>query len=222
MKAFKIVLLVVIIAIPLGIISFLYSFGQNKLTLPVYFADDSVQNEQGKFVVTSAKEIPTFEFIDQNGAAFNSTNLKGKIWVADFIFTRCPGICPKMTTQLTRVQETFEKDTSLKIISFSVDPKYDSAAILKAYAKAYKADENRWTFLTGDKRKIYDLGQKAFYLNTMEDTVRPLEFLHSEKLVLVDKKGWIRGYYNGTDREEVDKLMTEIKVLQDIYKNEEE
>ncbi|MCU0430526.1 MAG: SCO family protein [Cytophagaceae bacterium] len=211
----------IIVAIPLGVIAFLYLFGQNRLTLPVYFAEDSSLTVQGKFVVTSAHSVPDFQFINQNGNVFSSEALKGKIWIANFVFTRCPTICPKMTTQLTRVQETFEKDTSLKIVSFTVDPSYDTAAVLKTYANSYKADENRWTFLTGDKEKIYNLGQKGFFITTMEDTVRPLEFLHSEKLVLVDKKGWIRGYYNGTDREEVDKLITEVKVLQEMYQNPE-
>jgi protein SCO1 len=221
MSGTKIVLLVIIVAIPLGILAFLNSFGNNRYTLPVYYAEDSIEVKQGKYKITSAHTVPAFTFINQNGTTYNSDLLKGKIWVADFIFTRCPGICPKMTTQLTRVQESFDKDTSVKLVTFTVDPGYDSAAILKAYSKYYNADESRWTFLTGEKEKIYALGQRGFFITTMEDTARPLEFLHSDKLVLVDKEGWIRGYYNGTDQEEVDKLITEINVLQEIYKEDD-
>lgn len=217
MTVTAIIFLGAIIAIPVFVFAFLYAFGNNKFTLPVYYAEDSIEVKPGKYKITSAHTVPAFTFTNQNGTTYNSDVLKGKIWVADFIFTRCPGICPKMTTQLTRVQESFEKDTSVKLITFTVDPGYDSAAILKAYAKYYNADESRWTFLTGEKEKIYALGQRGFFITTMEDTARPLEFLHSDKLVLVDKDGWIRGYYNGTDQEEVDKLITEINVLQEIY-----
>jgi protein SCO1/2 len=215
----SVIIVSVIVGIPLLILAFLNAFGSNRYTLPVYFAEDSVQTAQGEYKISSAHVVPAFTFTSQYGTSFDSHVLNNKIWVASFIFTRCPGICPKMTTQLTRVQEAMDKDTSVKIVSFTVDPNYDTAAVLKAYAESFHADQ-RWTFLTGEKEKIYELGQKGFYITTKEDTARPLEFLHSDKLVLVDKKGWIRGYYNGTDQEEVDKLITEIKVLQEIYSKE--
>jgi len=146
--------------------------------------------------------------------------LKGYIYVADFFFTRCGSICPKMSTQLTRVQAEFEKDSGVKIISFTVDPKNDTVEVLKQYANDYNAIEGKWRFVTGSKDSIYALAQKGFFITAMEDKNHPIDFIHSDKLVLVDKKGWIRGYYNGTDIKEVDKLMTEIRVLQQIYADE--
>jgi protein SCO1/2 len=142
------------------------------------------------------------------------------MYVADFFFTRCPGICPKMSTELTRVQEVFSKDEEIKILSFSVDPDYDQPDTLKKYSTKYSADLAQWTFVTGTKDSIYALAQKGFFLSAMEDAARPVEFIHSDKMVLVDRNGWIRGYYSGTDKKDVDRLIDEIRVLKNIYKNQ--
>lgn len=206
--------------VPAGIIFFVSSFGKNRYTLPVYFAEDSILTEGGKYKVTQAYTVPDFNFIDQDRKVINQKQLKGYIYVADFFFTRCGSICPKMSTQLTRVQAEFEKDSSVKIVSFTVDPKNDTVEVLKQYATDYNAIEGKWRFVTGSKDSIYALAQKGFFITAMEDKAHPVDFIHSDKLVLVDKKGWIRGYYNGTDLKEVDKLMTEIRVLQQIYADE--
>ncbi|HEX8549695.1 MAG TPA: SCO family protein [Cytophagaceae bacterium] len=212
----KIGLLIVLLVIPILTFLFLKIFGSNHYTLPVYFAEDSVQ-VNGKYKVTKAHRVPNFNLVDQDGRQASMTPLRGSILITDFFFTRCEGICPKMSTQLTRVQEAFKNDKDVKIISFSVDPSNDNPKVLKQYASLFNADSTCWTFITGNKDSIYYLAQKGFFLTAMEDRERPLEFIHSEKLVLVDKQGWIRGYYNGTDKEEVDRMITEIKVLQQIY-----
>ena len=209
-------LLFVLLVIPALVFLFLKIFGKNHFTLPVYYAVDSVASDKG-YTVTKAHEIPAFALLKQDGSELKSTDLEGKIYVADFFFTRCPGICPKMSTELTRVQEVFAGDTEVKIISFSVDPEYDRPDTLRSYAKKYNADLKQWTFVTGTKEAIYSLAQKGFFLSAMEDKDRPVEFIHSDKMVLVDKKGWIRGYYNGTDKKDVNRLIDEIRVLKNMY-----
>lgn len=212
----KIGLLIVLLVIPILTFLFLKIFGSNHYTLPVFYAQDSVQ-VNGKYKITSAHQIPNFHLLNQDAQPVSIAPFKGHILVTDFFFTRCEGICPKMTTQLTRVQEQFKNDNDVKILSFSVDPAHDNPHVLKQYAAMFNADSTKWTFITGSKDSIYHLAQKGFFLSAMEDQGRPLEFIHSEKLVLVDKNGWIRGYYNGTDKDDVDRMITEIKVLQEIY-----
>ncbi|MFM7023902.1 MAG: SCO family protein [Flavobacteriales bacterium] len=162
--------------------------------------------------------IPDFSFINQDSSVANSTSLKGKIYVADFFFTTCPSICPIMTKQLTRVQSAFTGDTSFKIISFTVDPDRDRAAILKAYAAKNHANTAQWSFCTGEKQKIYKLGQKGFLLVEPEYRNDTIDFLHSDKLVLIDGSSRIRGFYSGTDSAEVNQLIKDIKLLKNASK----
>ncbi len=220
MKKQKTITLALLVLLPMGIIFFISNFGKNRYKLPVYFAEDSVQTETGHYKITEAYAVPDFALIDQDRNPVTQKQLRGYIYVADFFFTRCGSICPKMTSQLTRVQEEFMKDTIVRIVSFTVDPKHDTSEVLKAYAAEYGAKEGKWRFVTGPKDSIYALAQKGYYITAMEDTAHPVDFVHSDKLVLVDKNGWIRGYYNGTDQKEVDKLITEIKVLKEIYADE--
>jgi protein SCO1/2 len=216
----KIIILSLLTLLPLGILFFISNFGKNRYKLPVYFAEDSIPSEGGRYKVTEAYSVRDFNLVDQDHKSITQQQLRGYIYVADFFFTRCGSICPKMTTQLTRVQEEFLKDTTVKIVSFTVDPKNDTAEVLKSYATEYGAIPGKWRFVTGAKDSIYTLAQKGYFITAMEDTAHPVDFIHSDKLVLVDKQGWIRGYYNGTDRKEVNKLITEIKVLEEIYADE--
>jgi protein SCO1/2 len=162
--------------------------------------------------------IPEFSFVNQNNTIINSSSFKGKIYVADFFFTTCPSICPIMTKQLTRVQKEFSNDTTLKIISFTVDPDNDKSEVLKTYADKYAANPEQWTFCTGEKQKIYRLGQKGFLLVAPEYRNDTIDFLHSDKLVLIDQQSRIRGFYSGTDSSEVDQLINDIKILKNAAK----
>jgi protein SCO1/2 len=208
-------ILVSILAIPVFVFLFLKLYGKNHYKIPVYFATDSTL-VNGNYQITEAHTIPEFEFINQDNLIFGSDDLKGNIYIADFFFTSCPTICPKMTTQLARVQEAFAKYPEVKIVSFTVDPKADSVSVLKKYALDFRADSSKWNFLTGNKEDIYTLAQKGFFVSAMEDETLP-EFIHSEKLILVDKSGWVRGYYDGTDRTDVERLIREVQVLLHIY-----
>ncbi len=162
--------------------------------------------------------IPAFSFLNQDAKEINSKALDGKIYVADFFFTSCPSICPLMTKQLTRVQQAFASDSVVKIISFTVDPETDTSTVLKNYAAKYSANLKQWTFCTGDKQKIYRLGQKGFLLVEPEYRNDTIDFLHSDKLVLVDQSSRIRGFYSGTDSSEVNLLINDIKLLKNASK----
>ncbi|MDB5274783.1 MAG: hypothetical protein JWO58_3150 [Chitinophagaceae bacterium] len=211
----RIGLLFIIILLPILFILFFNVFGENHHRLFIFQPIDSVETKQG-YQITKAYTVPPFQLTSQEGKAFSSESLKGKIYVANFIFTRCEAQCKDMSNQLIRVQEAFKEDSIVSIVSFTVDPEYDTVSVLKAYAEQHQAMPDKWIFLTGAKEYIYKLGQTGFFVSTMEDKDQPVNFIHSEKFILVDQHGWIRGFYDGTDQKEVDRLITEIKVLEDI------
>lgn len=233
-------ILLMTLIVPVLIFLGLKIFGTNHFTLPRFVpAIDSTTGEikmakrlnpkwNESEIDTVFQTIPAFQLTDQNGKPFASTSLAGKIFVANFFFTRCGTICPKITSQVSRVSDVFYTDKDVKFISISVDPNFDKPEKLIAYAKRFDADLARWTFLTGDKKAIYPLILKGFHVpladaSEYDKAVKnPDEtFIHSERLVLVDKSGVIRGFYDGTDKKEVDRLLMEIKVLQNIYTTEE-
>ncbi len=222
----------VMLAVP-ALFYLLLRQGENHYTLPRYFpqidsATDQVllvkktRSSGESFQDTLYHTIPDFTLIDQNGAVFDRQSIKGKIHIADFFFTRCGTICPKLSSQLSRVQDIFRNNDQVVLLSYSVDPEHDRPEQLRAYAKRFEAIRGKWTFLTGSKAEIYRLIQKAYFLPVMDSGVSngdPDEtFSHSEKVVLVDKEGIIRGYYDGTDKEDVDRLVLETRVLLDTYK----
>ena len=150
----------------------------------------------------------------------------GNIYVANFIFTTCPTICPVMTYQMLRVQQKFENYPNFKMLSHSVNPTYDTPEVLLQYANQMQVDLSNWNFVTGDKDAIYKIAN-SYLLNVMEDSLAPGGFLHSEFLVLIDKQGKIRarvdeegnsiGAYDGTSEYDIDLLIDDIKVLMAEY-----
>jgi protein SCO1/2 len=228
-KSFKVGILIALLAVPTFIFVFLKIFGQNYYSLPYLMPEI---DETGQIIMkgtdTVFHQIPAYELIDQNGQKFSSERTKGKIYVADFFFTRCGTICPKITNNLTRIQSIFSADSNVIILSHSVDPKYDSSAVLKKYAQKYDAKYGRWYFLTGEKKLIYDLAIKGYKLpvadaSEYDDKIKSIDktFIHSEKLLLIDKEGYIRGIYDGTYSPDIERLIAEIKVLTEIYKSAE-
>lgn len=223
----KVGILIGILAVPTFIFVFLKFFGQNYYKLPYLMPEI---DETGQVIVngvdTVFHKIPAYELIDQNGAKFSSAQTKGKIYVADFFFTRCGSICPKLSTNLSRVQSIFSADPNVIIVSHSVDPKHDSSSVLKKYAQKYDAKSGKWYFLTGDKATIYNIAIKGYKLpaadaSEYDKKIRSIDetFIHSEKLLLIDKEGYIRGIYDGTYSPDVERLIAEIKVLSEIYKS---
>lgn len=154
--------------------------------------------------------IAPFEFTDQSGMSFASVQLKGKVWVADFFFTNCPGPCPRMSNQLRRVQEETANLAAVHLVSITVDPDRDTPAAMKAFAKRYQAKPERWTFLTGDKERIRKLMVESFYLG-FADSLQE----HSTRFVLVDQEMKIRGFYDSFAKDSIDKLIEDIQNLHD-------
>lgn len=157
---------------------------------------------------------PTLNFNLQNqyGKNIDPTQWEDKIIIADFFFTHCPVICPKMKKNLLRVEAAFKSDADIEINSFSVDPERDSVEQLKKFASKFGINGN-WNLLTGDKIDIYRLARNSFRIVATDGDGGESDFIHSEKFVLLDKQKRIRGYYTGTDEEEVNKLIKDIKKL---------
>lgn len=163
---------------------------------------------------TKQHRIGDFYLTNQDGQLKTTADWKDNIVIADFFFTHCPSICPKMTKSLKRIQEAFKTDTEIIISSFTVDPERDSSAQLKKYARQYNLDTRNWNLLTGDKKEIYKLARNSFMIVATDGDGGPEDFIHSENLVLVDKQKRIRGYYDGTSDTEVNQLISDIKKLQ--------
>jgi protein SCO1/2 len=189
--------------------------------LPIYYPEDvktTVVNGKEK-TDTIYHTIPPFRFVNQDGDTVTEKNFENKIYVADFFFTTCPTICPKMSLQMQRVEQATNDMQDFAIISHSVNPEYDTVAVLAEYAKRIGADSKRWHLVTGNKKNIYDIAIDGYKLAVDEDPRAPGGFLHSELFVLVDKQKRIRGYYDGTDSSQVDKLLNDIKILSAEYES---
>ena len=157
--------------------------------------------------------VGNFKFINQNKDTISQKAIENKIYVADFFFATCQSICPQMSTSLIRVQDAFKTDNDFLILSHSVNPSHDTSEVLLSYAGKYKAIKDKWHFLTGSKKEIYDLAKDSYLVNALEDDGTPEGFLHSELFLLVDKQKRIRGMYDGTDSIAVNKLIEDIKLL---------
>jgi protein SCO1 len=166
--------------------------------------------------VASIHTIPAFAFTNQNGKTITNKDVTGKIYVADFFFTKCTSICPKMTTNMSKVSSAFANDDNVVILSHTVTPETDSVSALKNYASIKNINNKNWHLLTGNKQQIYGIARKGYFadesLGYNKDTS---EFLHTENFILVDKHGRIRGVYNGTIELEVDQLIQHINLLKE-------
>jgi protein SCO1/2 len=157
-------------------------------------------------------EIPDFSLIDSSGRTFARSELAGKVWVADFIFTNCAGACPSMTEKMRKFQDAAPPEVQL--VSFTVDPARDTPEVLAAYAKNYGADSGRWHFLTGGKDALYKLSIEGFKLavdDTMGSEIEPIT--HSSRFVLVDRQGRIRGFYSGSEEQDLQRLVADARTL---------
>lgn len=169
--------------------------------------DPAVRNAEGEH------RIMDFSLVDQLGRTITLADVKGRIIVVDFFFTTCATICPKMSTQLERVQEAYLHDDRVVILSHSVTPEQDSVPVLAAYATLHNADSDHWHFLTGDRKQIYALARRSYFACLDKGDGGPQDFVHTENFVLVDPLGRIRGFYDGTKSKEVDKLIGDIGKL---------
>ena len=193
------------------------------LLLPIYYPIDTKQTiVNGKEITdTIYHTIPDFKFVNQEGDTVTQSFITNKFFVADFFFTTCPTICPKMMFNMQQINVVTEKTPDFVIISHTVNPKHDSVPVLAKYAQLVHADAKKWALVTGSKKDIYDMGIDGYKLAVDEDPRAPGGFLHSELFVLVDKQKRIRGYYDGTDSAAVNKLMRDIKMLSATYQAKE-
>ncbi len=203
-----------IVFIVLGISS-IYFLTSQKRELPIYnpydvnpkLVDNDIQH------VKKGHKIADFSLINQNGKTITQNDYKNKIYVADFFFTRCTTICPIMSTHMATVQKEFLKNDDVKFLSMSVTPIIDSIPVLKAYAIKKGAITNKWNLTTGNKKHIYELARKSFMAVLDEGDGGDQDFIHTEQFILVDKDKQIRGYYDGTNSDDIQHLIQDIKLL---------
>ena len=185
-------------------------------TLPYYSTNDftpqwiSPNSDAYKNIHT----IAPFSFTNQDGKIISNKDLEGKIYVADFFFTTCPSICPVLTKNMSAIQEEYSNDDTIKLVSHSVMPWVDTVAVLKEYAINKNITSNKWHLLTGERDEIYELARTSYFADEeFVKTQDKSEFIHTENVLLIDKKGSIRGVYNGTLPLEIKRLMRHIEIL---------
>ena len=162
-------------------------------------------------------KIADFSLLNQNGETITQETYKDKIYVADFFFTTCQTICPIMTDHMYQIQKEIINDNAVMLLSHSVTPKIDSVAQLKKYAKEKGVIARKWNLVTGDKKQIYELARKSYLAVKTDGNGDEYDMIHTENFMLIDKKRQIRGFYDGTKREDIDRLLTDIKTLKEEY-----
>ena len=167
--------------------------------------------------ITKDHTIAAFELTNQNGQKITNKNYKDKIYVADFFFTRCQTICINMAYNMGELQNLYKKDTDIMFLSHSVTPEIDSVTVLKEYADRKGVIDGKWNITTGAKKHIYELARKSYFAVLDEGTGDENDFIHTEQFVLVDKEKRIRGYYDGTEKEDMEKLKKDIVLLKEEY-----
>ena len=197
------------------IISLFYSALKPKKTLPIYnpamvnpeLVDSTVQH------VAKYHTIAPFSFVNQNGKTITEKDYEGKIYVADFFFTTCGSICPKMTTNLAVVQQAVLNNPKVLLLSHTVFPETDTVSVLKKYAIKNGVLDHKWNLVTGDKKEIYTMARKSYLAVKMGKPSELYDMVHTENFVLVDEQKRVRGFYDGTKKEEIERLLADIEFL---------
>ena len=193
-----------------------YFFNKNEQkplrNLPYYGQKNSIKNGD-----TSYHTVKPFIFVNQYGEKVTEETIKEKIYITDFFFTTCQSICPIMSSELERVYKNFSTNKDILILSHTVSPEEDSIHVLMDYAKLHGVKDNRWLFLTGEKKHLYDMARTSYLLNAEEGNGDEIDFIHTQNFALVDKERHLRGFYDGTDSIDVSRLITDIKLLLEEY-----
>ncbi|MEC3964165.1 SCO family protein [Flagellimonas halotolerans] len=210
----------VMLALSAVIVYLFYNALQPKKMLPVYqpsMVDKSLVDSTLHYTKKYHK-VADFSLVNQNGDTITQENYKDKIYVADFFFTTCLTICPIMTKNMTEIQDAVMDNPNIMLLSHSVTPEIDTVAQLKRYALEKGVVDSKWNLVTGDKKQIYELARKSYLAVKNDGDGGPFDMIHTENFILVDKEKRIRGFYDGTDREDIDKLLEDIKILEASYK----
>ena len=179
--------------------------------LPIFGQPEVVNGD------TVYHHIAKYQFVDQDSAIITNDTFKDQIYVADFFFTSCRTICPIMKTQMLRVYESTAELPDVKLLSHTIDPEYDTVALLHDFARKLGVSSDRWHFVTGAKDSIYKIAQTSYFATAMEDKSEPDGFIHSGAFLLIDKQQRLRGKYDGTKEEDVNRLLVDIKRLRKEY-----
>ncbi|WP_127136304.1 SCO family protein [Flagellimonas oceanensis] len=212
---------IVMLGLSAVIVYLFYNALQPKKMLPVYqpsMVDKSLVDSTLHYTKKYHK-VADFALVNQNGDTITQENYKDKIYVADFFFTTCLTICPIMTKNMTEIQDAVKDDPNIMLLSHSVTPQIDTVAQLKRYALEKGVIDNKWNLVTGDKKQIYELARKSYLAVKNDGDGGPFDMIHTENFILVDKEKRIRGFYDGTNREEIDKLLADIKILEAGYQD---
>ena len=192
-----------------------YSVLTPEKKLPIYqpnmvkfqLVDSTIQH------VKRFHKIDNFSLVNQNNEIITNETYDGKIYIADFFFTTCPGICPIMKENMIVLQDEFINDDDILLLSHTVTPEIDSVPILKKYSQEQGVVDSKWNMVTGDKKQIYNLARKSYLVAEDIESPRQYDMIHTENFVLVDSKRRIRGFYDGTDSDVMDNLISDIKIL---------
>ena len=198
-------------------ITLFYTILKPTETLPIYQPSEVNEKLVDTSIIHVSKyhKISDFKLINQNGEEITQDFYKNKIYVADFFFTTCQDICPIMTKNMYRLQEELKEDNDILFLSHTVIPEIDTVQQLKKYAVDNKIDESKWNLVTGDKKQIYELARKS-YLAVEDAEFGEYDMIHTENFMLIDKKRQIRGFYDGTNDLEIDRLLSDIEILKKI------
>ena len=202
------------------IITIIYQLLKPEPTLPIY-QPDMVNKELVDTTVQYVRKyhkVPDFKLVNQNGDTITQKNYEDKIYITDFFFTTCQGICPIMTDHMVKIQAEFKDDPEVLLLSHSVTPEIDSVAQLKKYAEEKGVIDEKWNLVTGDKKQIYDLARKSYLVAKSQGNGGKYDMIHTENFALVDKNKQVRGFYDGTNPEAIEQLVEDVKLLKKLEK----
>ena len=207
------VALIIIVIGPLQLVDYMSSSKDYTIKIKKYYPEIDSSLIDGNYTLdTSYYSVPEFSLLNHTGDTIHSSkdpNYK----VVDFFFTRCPTICPVMSKAMYQVQNEFKDVGDVSLYSVSIDPDHDNEEVLAKYSRKYDALDSMWYFLTGEKEIIYDLASNGFKLSAVQEGAGAGGFTHSDRLVLIDREGIVRGYYHGTDDIDVERLVVELRML---------
>ncbi len=208
----------VILVFSTATISLFYTILKPIETLPIYQPAEVNEKLVDSSIIHVSKyhKISDFTLTNQNGEKITQENYNDKIYVADFFFTTCQDICPIMTKNMYKLQQELKNDKEILFLSHTVIPEIDNVERLKKYAVVNNVDDSKWNLVTGDKRQIYELARKS-YLAVEDSEFEKYDMIHTENFMLIDKEKQIRGFYDGTNDKEIEKLLSDIQILKKQY-----